>query len=440
MRGVVIVGGMLAVVGCTVLAEQTQPEAKPASGSPHASPHASPHGQGAPAAAPLDWKSLEAVILRDQVQLTFPEKYSKAGESYFSPDGKWIIFQAVERNADGSADPNAPYAMYVAPVKRDEEHAHAIGKIVGLGDAIRISEPGSANTCGYFHPLEPWRVIFGSTVVKPANEAAGGYQRGTSRYKWMMPNEMEIVSKVVQPIYRAMKGPKLTEEIEFTDAELAGKPLFEHNGYDAECSYSPDGRFIVYASAEPDSIHPDLWVLDTQTNERRVIVEKEGYDGGPFFSPDGKRICYRSDRAGNDLLQLYVAELKFENGTITGIERETALTADENVNWGPYWHPSGEFLVYATSAVGHQNYEVFAIEVPSAGEIATRTRDSLKTSRVTSADGFDGLPVFDASGRWMMWTSQRGGKIAGEERPSSQVWAARFDPSWRPGAVTGAAR
>jgi Tol biopolymer transport system component len=116
-----------------------------------------------------------------------------------------------------------------------------------------------------------------------------------------------------------------------------------------------------------------------------------------------------------------------------GIERETALTADENVNWGPYWHPSGEFIVYATSAVGHHNYEVFAIEAPAAEAIASRERESLKKQRVTSADGFDGLPVFDASGQWMMWTSQRGGKVAGEERPSSQVWAARLDPSWRPG-------
>ncbi len=423
MRGMMVVGGVVMVVGCTALADK-QPEGKPATGSPHSS-----HGSGSPAAAPLDWKALEAGILADQVQLTFPEKYAKAGESYFSADGKWIIFQAVERVSGAAPAANEPYAMYVAPVKREGD------RIVGLGEAIRISEPESANTCGFFHPTEAWRVIFGSTVVKPGNEAAGGYQRGTSRYKWMMPNEMEIVSKVVQPIYRAEKGPKLTEEIEFSDAELAGKPLFAHNGYDAECAYSPDGRFVVYASAEPDSIHPDLWVLDTQTGERRVIVEKDGYDGGPFFSPCGKRICYRSDRAGNDLLQLYVAELKFENGTIVGIERETALTADENVNWGPFWHPSGAFIVYATSEVGHHNYEVFGIEVPAVDAIASREMRTLKKQRVTSADGFDGLPVFDSTGTWMMWTSQRGGKIEGEERPSSQVWAARVDAAWRPGAA-----
>ena len=39
--------------------------------------------------------------------------------------------------------------------------------------------------------------------------------------------------------------------------------------------------------------------------------------------------------------------------------------------------------------------------------------------------GFDGLPVFSDCGTSMIWTSQRGPKVEGEERPSSQVWVAR---------------
>jgi len=63
----------------------------------------------------------------------------------------------------------------------------------------------------------------------------------------------------------------------------------------------------------------------------------KGYDGGPFFVPDGKRIVYRSDRKGNDLLQIFVADLKFDaKGDITGITNERQLTDDANVNWGPY--------------------------------------------------------------------------------------------------------
>jgi hypothetical protein len=46
--------------------------------------------------------------------------------------------------------------------------------------------------------------------------------------------------------------------------------------------------------------------------------------------------------------------------------------------------------------------------------------------RVTHAEGADVLPAFSADGKWMMWTSQRGPKAAGEERASSQLWIARW--------------
>ena len=39
--------------------------------------------------------------------------------------------------------------------------------------------------------------------------------------------------------------------------------------------------------------------------------------------------------------------------------------------------------------------------------------------RITHAEGFDGLPVFNSSGNWLMWTSKR-------ETGTSQLWLARF--------------
>jgi hypothetical protein len=49
----------------------------------------------------------------------------------------------------------------------------------------------------------------------------------------------------------------------------------------------------------------------------------------------------------------------------------------------------------------------------------------LKKRRITSSDGFDGLPAFSGAGDLLMWTSQRGPKRADEDRPSSQLWIAR---------------
>ncbi len=351
------------------------------------------------------WYDGEAGSLSDYVQLTFAEDWVKAGESYFDPTGDWIIFQAVVRPPAGE-EPDEHYSMYVGKLKKNNR-----GDITGMHKAILLSEPGSANTCGYFHPTEPGTVIFGSTIGAPKMEDQPGYQRGTGRYRWAFPIEMDVVTMAVP----AINGGSAY-------GASVPTPMFERpGGYDAECAYSPDGRHVVFASIEPGNIGADLWVIDLYTNVQRKIVEADGYDGGPFFSPDGGWICYRSDRKGNNLLQLFISKLRFDSGgAIIGIEREVQLTDNEHVNWAPFWHPSGRYLVYATSEVSHRNYEVFAIEGdPAKGTEGRRTR------RITHADGFDGLPVFSNDGVWMMWTSQRGAIFGDDERPTSQVWAAR---------------
>jgi hypothetical protein len=362
-------------------------------------------------APPIDWQTQETGILSDHVQLTFPEQFEKAGEAYFSPDSKWIVFQAIEKPEPGQ-QAETDYQMFVAPVLYDQNL-----NITGLGDAIQLSAPGSANTCGWFHPLDPSRVMFGSTLVPPTNEDRPGYQRGESRYSWVFPTEMDIVESVV---------PAIAETTHTDEAPQLASPLWNTPGYDAEGSWSPDGRYILFTHVDIDTQDADIFIRDMQTGEQWPLVVAPGYDGGPFFSHDAKRIVYRSDRAGNDLLQVYVADLEFDaSGKPVGISHEHAITENRHVNWGPFFHPSGEFLIYATSEVSHRNYEVFAREIPHAGQ--PKSSGSLASKRLTHATGFDGLPVFTPDGTWMMWTSQRAGAEQGKERPSSQLWAARVN-------------
>lgn len=385
------------------------------------------------------WADRESWCLTDHVQLTSAADYLKAGESYFSPDGNMVIFQAVPRPPEG-VEPDSHYGMYVAPVVRSPD-----GAVTGLGDATRISEPGSASTCGWFHPTDytpdaEYTVLFGTTTTPPDEAAASGYQRGTSRYTWQFPNEMEVVSGEVGVITyetstsveielpligRTTKSTTETEGRKPTARQFA--PLWTRDGYDAEASWSPDGRHILYTRLEPGSSDGDLWVYDTTSETHTELVAQPGYDGGPFFSPDGTRICYRSDRRGDKALQLFIAELAFDGtGAVTGIAREIPITDNQHVNWAPFFTPDGSMLFYATSEVSHSNYEIFATD--AGGDTPPDERPRV---RITDAGGFDGLPVFspDASraGLWMMWTAQRGPRADGEDRPSSQLWAARID-------------
>jgi len=326
------------------------------------------------------------------VLLTDPAVFLKAGESYFDPSGKRIIFQAIEHPEDGQT-PDDDYGMYLGDLTFNEA-----GAIDGLENIIRLSNEGSANTCGWFHPKNDSFVLYATTTTPLIDSEIPGYQRGSGRYRWAFPPKMNIVSQ------------------NLNDGSTK-KLVTDDENYLAEGSWSPDARHLVYCSLASGS--GDIYITDLQTGTDRLIIGDEGYDGGPFFSPDGKRIVYRSDRRGNDLLQLYVAELKFdETGSIIGIEKEYQLTDNEHVNWGPFWHPNNRFIIYATSEVSHRNYELFVCDADS-GKTNGTTRYGIRRRRITHADGFDGLPAFDESGTLLMWTSKR-------ETGTSQLWAAPF--------------
>ena len=390
-RLVSIVVALSALSACASQKDAAVPTAAPTT-APGAG-RAATSATSTPVPTPLtDFRTTEASVLTHHVQLTFPDRFSKAGESYFSPDDRTIVFQAIETPI-GDAAPAEFYSMYVADVVRGAD-----GRISAIANIKRISPEGSANTCGWFHPKHPEILIFGSTIVPPSNKETPGYQRGTGKYRWQFPPEMRIV----QVDLRTADGTASSLKT------LVG----DGNGYAAECSVSPDGRTLLYTEVDPKT-QGDLWVMDMPTGEKRKIVDAPGYDGGPFFTPDGSGIIFRSDRQGDSLLQIFSADLvRDPSGKVTGVSNERALTKNEHVNWCPYYHPDGRHFIYGSSEMGHQNYEVMM-------------RDAMhpeSSVRITNCSGADVLPVFSYDGKWMMWTAQRG---TGEK--SSQIWAAEFD-------------
>jgi Tol biopolymer transport system component len=113
-------------------------------------------------------------------------------------------------------------------------------------------------------------------------------------------------------------------------------------------------------------------------------------------------------------LQIYV------NNTEGTAER--ALTNNDFVNWGPFWHPDSVHIVYSTSRHGHSNYEIYLLNVDTGAD-----------ERITYHDGFDGLPVLSPDGKRIMWTSS----ARGTDR-NSQLFIAEF--TLEPAAPAAAAR
>ncbi|NUQ63836.1 MAG: M20/M25/M40 family metallo-hydrolase [Pirellulales bacterium] len=312
----------------------------------------------------------EAGLLSGVRQLTFEGR--RAGEGYFNRDGSRMVFQS-EREPD-----NPFFQIYLMDLE--------------TGDIERISPGHGKTTCAWIHP-DGNKVLFASThedpearrkQAKEIEDRKAGSQR---RYSWDYDEQYEIY------VYdRKAKTFANVTKI---------------RGYDAEGSWSPDGRRIAFASnrrayteamteaeRKKFEVDPafmiDLYIMDSDGANVRRLTDAPGYDGGPFFSPDGKRICWRrfSENAAT-------AEIMTMNVDGSDQRQLTELGA---MSWAPFYHPSGEYLIFTTNQHGFANFELYLVD--AAGEKAP--------VRATYTKGFDGLPVFSPDGNRLAWTSNRG--------------------------------
>jgi TolB protein len=321
---------------------------------------------------------LESKFLSNVRQVT--DGFEKAGEGYFSPDGKTIIYQAVRREYPF-------YQIYTQPLE---------------GDFIRpklISPGRGRTTCSYFSQ-DGKRLLFASSHLDPnlyeTEEAArrqaeedrkSGVRR---RYSWPFDEHMDI-------FVTDLNGKVL-------------KRLTDAPGYDAEGAWSKDGKKIAFCSTRDGD--PDIYVMDGDGGNVRQLTDAPGYDGGPFISPDGKWVVFRSDRKKEHYLQIYVIGIDGKH--------ETALTDTTGVNWGPYWHPTEPYLIWAgadhSNPKARPNYDLWLAKY----HIKDGKFTIDEPIRVTDSPAADVLPVFSPDGKKLMWTSTR------TQNHSSQLFLGDF--------------
>src|SRR5436189_3161608 len=166
---------------------------------------------GCAIASAADESTQENRFLSNGRQLVFEGK--RSGEGYFSPDGKKLIFQSEREPA------NPFYQQYILDLES--------------GETTRVSPGIGKTTCGFFQPGTD-RILFASTHADPEAVAkqktelefrASGKQR---RYSWDYDATFDIFS---------------TKQDGSDPLNLTRSP-----GYDAEGSYSPDGKQIVFCS------------------------------------------------------------------------------------------------------------------------------------------------------------------------------------------------
>jgi TolB protein len=333
---------------------------------------------------------LERRFLSPPVRIT--EGMTKAGEGYVSTDMRQIAYQAIP--------PDYPfYQIYVQSFDAADPRPRP---------PRRISPGRGRTTCAWFSP-DGSRLLFASSHLDPqltatedaaraqaADDARTGRRR---RYQWDFDPHMDL-------FVAALDGAGEQRLTRLTDTP----------GYDAECSFSPDGRQVLFVSDRDGD--PDIYVMNADGTGVRQLTNSDGYDGGPFFSPDGKWIAYRTDRLEKDLLQIHV--MKADGSA------DTPLTAGQGVRWAPFWHPTKPWLIWtgADHSVPTQrpNYDLWIAAYAVDGD-----RFSIGAPlRLTDHPGADVLPAFSPDGRMLVWTASRDGD-GGGRGPVSQLWASRPD-------------
>ena len=296
-------------------------------------------------------------------QLSFAGR--RTGEGYFSADGRQLVFQS-ER------EPGNPfYQIYHADLES--------------GETRRVSPGIGKTTCGWIHPRDG-RVLFSSTHHDPSSRAqqtAELEKRASgeaSRYSWDYDPEYEL--------YVSTPG---------SDALVRLAPAY---GYDAEASISPDGEWVVFTSnrhayagpgqvLENPSVEMDLYRVRMDGTDLQRLTEAAGYDGGAFFSADGSQIVWRRFAPDGHLSEI------FSMPSAGGDARQ--LTQTGLISWAPYFHPSGEYVIYAAHAAqaGEEpDWNLFLVD-----------REGRETPvQVTEREGFDGLPVFSPAGDELLWS------------------------------------
>jgi Tol biopolymer transport system component len=314
--------------------------------------------------------------LRNIRQLTFG---GQNAEAYFSPDGRKLIFQSTREKLQ---------CDQIFTMSLDGSDVHM------------VSTGGGRTTCSYFYPGAK-KILYASTRL--AGQQCPPRPDFSKGYVWAVYPSFDIFTA----------NPDGSNVQRLTDTP----------GYDAEATFSVDGRKIVFTSLRHGDL--DIYTMDPDGTHVKQLTHELGYDGGPFFSPDRQWIIYRAYHPDTPQATKEYKELLKQNLIRpTSLEiwlmkadgsQKRQITKLGAASFAPSFYPDGKRIIFSSnlgSTGGMGNFELYAIDLDGTG-----------LERITYSDGFDGFPVFSPDGTKLVWASNRNAKAPHETNIFIADWA-----------------
>ncbi len=305
--------------------------------------------------------------LKNIRQLTFG---GDNAEAYWSNDSKSLVFQS--NNVKWGLECDQIFTMSASKPLDSIEIPQLVS--TGLG----------RTTCSYFLPGDS-TIVYSSThlaadtcPVPPKKEDYG------NKYVWPISPGYDI-------FVADTKGNQL-------------KQLTFEDGYDAEPTVSPKGDKIVFTSTRTGDL--ELFTMNIDGSDVKQVTHELGYDGGAFFSPDGEKLIFRASRPKTEeaiseykgLLEIGLVQptnMELYVCNVDGSELRK-ITDLGSANWAPFFHPSGEKIIFSSNHVSKRSFNLFMINIDGTG-----------LEQITFDTVFDAFPMFSPDGKKIVFSSNR---------------------------------
>jgi hypothetical protein len=301
-------------------------------------------------------------------QLTFG---GDNAEAYFSFDNTMITFQT--NNPAWELECDQIFYSRIEDSRMDREKPNLIS--TGMG----------RTTCSFFMPGDT-SILFASTHSGDKACPHVPEPRDDGKYVWPIYGDYDIY-------------------VSGLDGSIIDT-LTSEPGYDAEATVSPRGDLIVFTSMRSGDL--ELFTMRPDGTDVRQVTHELGYDGGAFFSPDGSMLVFRASRPSTDEDIRVYKELLSEglvmptdmeifvcNTDGSGLRQVTNLG---KANWAPYFHPSGEKIVFSSNHRSERGYQfnIFMVHLDGTG-----------LEQITFDKVFDAFPMFSFDGKKLIFSSNR---------------------------------